>query len=125
VYRYKQTTGELFDASGSLMAPGYAGGNCGKNPEGKNNQVMQNVAKIGPLPQGVYTFGQPILQSHLGPFAVPLLPDASNLMFGRTTSSVTETRPQAVMPARAALSCQETLEISCGRQVTHAVEVVQ
>lgn len=82
-WTYEQETGKLYDPSGVNVAQGYAGGNCGKNPEGQNNPAMQGVPSIGPLPQGDYTFAEPILQSHLGPFAIPLIPAEGNTMFGR------------------------------------------
>ena len=81
---YKQSTGLLNDPDGKHIATGYAGGNCGKNPEGINNSAMQDKHSIGPLPQGLYTFGTPLLQSHLGPFAIPLIPNPSNEMYGRS-----------------------------------------
>jgi hypothetical protein len=68
---------------GILVATGYAGGNEGKNPEGKNNPEMQNIPLVGPLPVGLYTLGEPVPQSHLGPFAIPLIPDPANDMHGR------------------------------------------
>lgn len=82
-WTYEQSTGNLLDPNGSQIATGYAGGNCGKNPEGKNNPDMQNVQCIGPLPQGMYSVNAPIDGTHLGPFAMPLVPDADNQMFGR------------------------------------------
>ena len=33
---------------------------------------------------GKYTFGKPVMQSHLGPFAIPLIPHPDNKMFGRS-----------------------------------------
>ena len=84
MWTYQQSTGELRDAQGNLTATGYAGGNCGKNPEGKNNPAMQDVAFVGPLPVGTYSFGTPENSAKLGPFAIPLIPDSSNDMFGRT-----------------------------------------
>lgn len=83
MWTYEQSTGRLYNPDGSHASTGYAGGNEGHNPEGKNNPAMQCVHKIGPLPRGIYTFGQPILQSHLGPFAIPLIPDPKNEMCGR------------------------------------------
>lgn len=80
---YKQSTGELFDKD-ILVATGYAGGNGGQNLEGRNNPDMQNVKSVGPLPQGLYTQGKPVMQSHLGPYAIPLIPDPNNEMFGRS-----------------------------------------
>jgi hypothetical protein len=80
---FEQSTGNMYDPAGLICATGYAGGNCGKNPEGKNNPDMQNVQCVGPLPQGVYTLSMPVEGTHLGPFAVPLIPDPANEMFGR------------------------------------------
>lgn len=87
MYFYSQSTGTLRqEVSGALsvIGTGYAGGNCGKNPEGRNNPAMQGVSCIGPLPQGVYTIGNPQNPvTHLGPCAMPLTPDPSNNMLGR------------------------------------------
>jgi hypothetical protein len=82
-WTYVQTTGRLYRADSSHAGTGYAGGNCGKNPEGINNHAMEGVSKVGPLPCGFYTFDEPIIQSHLGPFAIPLVPDDGNKMQGR------------------------------------------
>lgn len=82
-WRYEQSTGKLFTPEGTLIATGYAGGNCGKNPEGINNPEMQNVKGVGPLPVGKYTHGVVVMQSQLGVFAIPLIPDPANEMHGR------------------------------------------
>ena len=84
MWSYIQNTGELFRPDGTLIATGYSGGNEGKNPEGINNPDMQNIKKVGPLPQGFYTFGEVVLKSQLGPFVIPLIPDTDNVMFGRS-----------------------------------------
>lgn len=83
MWTYEQNTGRLLDPNGAFVAKGYAGGNCGLNPEGVNNHAMQGVHNVGPLPVGKYTFGAAIEESHLGPCAIPLIPDPSNEMFGR------------------------------------------
>ncbi len=83
MWRYEQNTGRLFRPDGTHAGTGYAGGNEGKNPDGINNHDMQNVKGIGPLPCGLYTKGEVIMVSHLGPFAIPLMPDMRNEMFGR------------------------------------------
>jgi hypothetical protein len=80
---FEQSTGKLYRPDGSLAATGYAGGNCGKNPEGVNNPSLQSVPTIGPLPVNDYTPGTPVPQSHLGPFAIPLIPTGTGDMFGR------------------------------------------
>ena len=83
-WTYEQSTGKLYDPYGDLVATGYAGGNCGKNPEGINNHAMQNVKMIGPLPCGLYRMTDVVLKSQLGPFAIRLIPDSKNEMFGRS-----------------------------------------
>lgn len=82
-YVFEQSTGRMIDPDSNEVAVGYAGGNCGHNPEGKNNPEMQNVPSIGPLPEGWYDLGEPVEHSHLGAYAIPLIPDPSNEMYGR------------------------------------------
>ena len=83
-WTYEQTTGRFISPDGEILATGYAGGNCGANPEGKNNPAAQALPGIGPLPQGVYTFTQHVDSPKLGPFAILLVPDPENEMFGRS-----------------------------------------
>jgi hypothetical protein len=82
-WTYSQSNGELTDPNGNLVAHGYAGGNCGKNPEGKNNPDMQDQPCIGPLPQGDYIFSEVVDSPKTGHFTIILVPDPSNEMFGR------------------------------------------
>lgn len=76
---FKQSTGELFAANGSLLGTGWAG-----QGDGKNNPDMQEVHNIGPLPRGLYTIIAPYDNPHTGPYTMNLEPDASNDMFGRS-----------------------------------------
>lgn len=82
--KYNQDNGQLFNAEGTLIATGYAGGDQGKRPDGVNNHALQAVHSVGPIPCGVYTFGFPVEHSQLGPFAIPLQPGPDNEMFGRS-----------------------------------------
>ena len=83
MWSYKIVTGDLLNPNGAIVGRGYSGGNCGKNLEGLNNVLMMSIKDIGPLPFGLYTLGSPILESHLGKFAIPLTPDSTNIMFNR------------------------------------------
>jgi hypothetical protein len=83
MWTFAITTGSFYDPNGRFVSKGYAGGNCGKNPEGIDNPDMEGVKNIGPLPEGFYTFGVPVEHSQLGAFAIPLIPDAANDMKGR------------------------------------------
>lgn len=82
-WTYEQNTGNMYDPSGALSGKGYAGGCSGLKPEAINNHKYEQVPDVGPLPLGRYTLGTPVPQSKLGPFAIPLVPDASNTMYGR------------------------------------------
>jgi hypothetical protein len=78
--KYSQTTGQLTGDDGAVLGTGYSG-----NGAGLNNPAMQDVIDRGPLPQGIYTVGHPLNPpDHLGPLAMPLTPDPSNEMHGRS-----------------------------------------
>ena len=79
MWTYRQSTGELSDLHGEIIAAGYSG-----SGEGKNNSAMQNVPCVGPIPCGVYRIGYVRDTLEHGPFAMPLVPDAANQMFGRS-----------------------------------------
>lgn len=84
---YKQKTGELSRA-GLLVGTDYAGrdyDDAGNFVGGKNNPAMQNVKGIGPLPVGFYTIEPPADDPVVGQFAMRLVPDAANEMFGRAS----------------------------------------
>ena len=78
MWTYQQSTGKLQSPTGVITTFGWAG-----QREGKNNPVMQNVPKVGPLPQGLYTIGDPHTSPNTGPYTMNLTPDPSNDMFGR------------------------------------------
>lgn len=78
-WTYKQSTGTFIFEETQILGGCYSG-----KGEGKNNPAMQNVKYVGPLPCGKYTMGQPFVSRVHGPFAIPLTPDPSNEMFGRS-----------------------------------------
>lgn len=78
-WTYQQSTGQLTDPNGNVVATGYSGHNGGIN-----DPSQQSVPNVGPLPQGNYTIGPAHTPpDHLGPVALPLYPDPANEMFGR------------------------------------------
>lgn len=78
MWTYQQSTGQLRH-EGELASIGYAG----MPPNGKNNPAAQNIHDVGPIPQGFYTPQAPINHPQLGPYAIRLVQDATNEMFGR------------------------------------------
>lgn len=80
MFKYEQATGKLFNNAGQLFGVGYAGRDAGKN-----NPAMQNVKGIGPLPVGFYTILAPYNHPTVGKYAMPLIPDPTNEMFGRNS----------------------------------------
>jgi hypothetical protein len=83
MWTFNSSTGELFSPDQVKVETGYAGGACGSHPEGINNKAYQYTPLIGPLPVGWYTFGTAVEGTHLGPLAIPLIPDSDNDMRGR------------------------------------------
>jgi hypothetical protein len=79
MWKYVQSTGELYKASGVLHSRGYSG-----RGTAKNDPTKQCVVDQGPIPRGDYTIGGAIDHPQLGPVALPLSPDAANNMCGRS-----------------------------------------
>ena len=79
MFIYTQITGRLIDLQGNLLATGYSGAG-----PGKNSPSMQRVHDCGPIPVGRYIIRQPFSSPTHGPFAMPLEPDPTNEMFGRS-----------------------------------------
>ncbi|MFL5142091.1 MAG: tlde1 domain-containing protein [Microvirga sp.] len=81
-FTYEQATGRMFlteAGENDLMATGYSGSSA---HGGKNNPQAQCEADIGPIPRGVYKIGKP--RKGPTPFSLPLTPDPSNAMCGRS-----------------------------------------
>jgi hypothetical protein len=86
---YEQSTGNMF-FNNTIVGTGYSG-----NTSGVNNPSEQDVQFIGPIPEGYYTFGSPQTPiSILGPYALPLTPNAGNMMYGRAGFFIHGDTPQ-------------------------------
>ena len=84
MFIYIQKTGELIRDS-RVVAFGYSGGNCGQNPEGKNNPGLQDKHCIGPIPAGEWEIqGPPHDHPHLGKYVLRLMPREHTETFGRS-----------------------------------------
>lgn len=82
-WKFAISAGKIFDPDGAFVSSAYSGGNKGQDPEGVDNTADESRKNIGPLPEGNYTLGTPVDHSQLGPFAIPLIPDSTNEMYGR------------------------------------------
>jgi len=78
MWQYEQESG-ILSHNGADVAVGYSGAG-----NGKNNPSMQDVQKIGPIPRGKYTIGEPCDTQTHGPYVLRLTPDADNNMCGRS-----------------------------------------
>lgn len=78
-WTWKISSGTLLNLNQMEVGHGYAG-----NGAGLNNPAMTNVPNVGPLPIGKYKIGEPYNDGQVGVFALPLTPDPSNEMFGRS-----------------------------------------
>ena len=54
MWQYQQTTGEMTDADGNLLATGYSGAG-----DDKNNPSIENIIGKGPIPKGFYGIEKP------------------------------------------------------------------
>lgn len=77
-YVWVQKVGRLYNTKG-WVCNGYSGLGIGKN-----NPAMQDVAGVGPIPEGQYSIGAAVNGTQLGPDALPLTPLASTDMHGRS-----------------------------------------
>lgn len=75
---FVQSAGVVYGPSGAIAFSGYSG-----NGADKDNPEAQFVKEHGPIPVGGYTIGAPIDGTSLGPCALPLTPDPTNVMQGR------------------------------------------
>ena len=83
MWKYEVSTGRWLSPEGDLVGVGYAGGNHGQNPEGRNNLSLVSMEDIGPIPPGRYRIGKPYTHSRLGPLTMNLYPAKENEMYGR------------------------------------------
>ena len=118
MWAFEITTGNMYDPNGKLVSSGYAGGNCGKNPEGIDNPDDEGLKNIGPLPEGIYTFGTPVEHSQLGAFAIPLIPDPATICWGAVDSTFTATRCSIRPQVKVALFSRSRLATRAGRHLT-------
>jgi len=78
VWSYEQSSGRITKEGVGILATGYSGKGIAKN-----NPSMESVKDEGPIPRGHYTIGEPRDTAQHGPYALPLIPDLFNNMFGR------------------------------------------
>ncbi len=81
MWLYSQSTGRV-TKDDKFYGVGYAGNN--KEGRCKDNPLAQNIKNHGPLPQATYTMTEVVEGTHMGPFAIKLLPEPSSQMFGRS-----------------------------------------
>lgn len=78
MWTYEQTTGKLYDPQNNYAGVGYSG----FGPD-KNNPTAENIKYKGPIPTGLYTIEAPVNSVVHGRYAMPLIPDITNIMYGR------------------------------------------
>ena len=78
-WKYKQSTGQLFDPAGVQVDLAWSG--YGEN---RNKPELQSVKHLGCIPRGFYTIGQAYRHAKLGKLTMNLEPYPDNEMFGRS-----------------------------------------
>ncbi len=77
MWTYSQSTGRLTQDD-EAIGHGYSG-----HGEGKDNPLLQDVANVGPIPQGIYSIGDPFDTETHGPFVLRLQPIGATNTHGR------------------------------------------
>lgn len=80
---YVQRTGELFAGDGELVGVGYSG-----YADHKNVPESERFKKLGPLPRGLYDMQTPVNTIAHGPYMIPLVPDQTTEMYGRSGMAI-------------------------------------
>lgn len=76
---FQISTGNL-SQNGIPIGSGYSG-----NGDGINNVCCEDQKMHGPIPEGFYSLGTPFDDpAGTGAFSIPLAPDATNTMYGRS-----------------------------------------
>jgi Protein of unknown function (DUF2778) len=79
MWLFESSTGRLVKQGTGLLATGYSGAGAGKNCP-----TEENVQNVGPIPEGFFDMQAPVDSPEHGPYAIFLLPDVENTMFGRS-----------------------------------------
>ena len=85
---WSNTTGNL-TRDGQFITWGYAG-----HAQGTNNPSDEALPDTGPPPEGAYTIGPARTDPHLGTIAMPLTPDPTTDMHGRSGFWIHGASPQ-------------------------------
>lgn len=88
-WTFQITSGTLLNMNNIQVGQGYAG-----HGPGLNNPAMCNVSDVGPLPIGKYKIEQPRTDAQVGVYAMPLVPDPTNEMFGRSAFFIHGDNPE-------------------------------
>jgi type VI secretion system (T6SS) effector TldE1-like protein len=83
-WTYSQTTGQMLDPNGNLVATGYSGLDVPGGLQGKNNPDAENVPNVGPTPRGTYQIGPAFDSNDHGPIVMHLVPEPGTDTLGRS-----------------------------------------
>ena len=97
MWYFRQHSGGVLSEA-TPVCVGYSGHGLGRN-----NPAAQAEPDIGPIPRGRYTIGPP--QPTHGGFALPLTPDPSNEMFGRSAFLIHGDMANPALAGTASLGC--------------------
>lgn len=78
MWTYSQKTGDLLH-DGKFRGTGYSGTSIGRN-----RPSAENIAGVGPIPQGIYKISSSYNDPHLGPCVMQLNPEPGTYTFGRS-----------------------------------------
>lgn len=97
MWTYSQSTGQMLDPSGKLVATGYSGA-----PGAVNDGSKESIHDVGPIPRGQWKIGAGTNDPRLGACAIRLTPMPGTNTFGRSDFLVHADRKDAAAKPQAA-----------------------
>jgi hypothetical protein len=127
MWTYEITTGSMYRPDGSLLAIGYSGGWGGLSQD-KNNPDAENVVGEGPIPEGLWTFGNLFMDLEVGcPNVLRLTPDPATDLKGRSAAGFLihgDGKNDAGFASKGCIILPPEARIEMGKSSDHQLNVI-
>jgi len=129
MWTYEITQGKMYRPDGSLLAVGYSGGyGGGEFTADKNNPDAENVVGEGPIPEGLWTFGNLFMDLEMGcPDVLRLTPDPATDLKGRSAVGFLihgDGKNDAGMASKGCIILPPQARVEMGQSADHQLSVV-
>lgn len=127
MWTYEITTGSMYKPDGSLLAVGYSGGWGGLSQD-KNNPDAENIVGEGPIPEGLWTFGDLFHDDEMNcDDVLRLTPDSATDLKGRSASGFLihgDGKNDAGFASKGCIILPHLARITMGNSTDHQLNVI-